>query len=169
MSRAWQLGNALWLQLGWWGCVLGAERGWLLPLVGVGLCVHLACCADSAAEFRALVRVALCGWLLDTGLGLAGVFRFPGALPPPWLLLLWPVFASSLRHSLAWAARPLWRGAVLGALGGPLAYLSGARLANVDLPLGELASGLLLAAIWALWLPLMLRLANARQANPHQT
>ncbi|MFR0687869.1 DUF2878 domain-containing protein [Enterobacterales bacterium AE_CKDN230030158-1A_HGKHYDSX7] len=163
MTRAWQLGNVLWLQLGWWGCVLGAERTWLLPLVLTGLCIHVACCPRPRAELRTIALVALSGWLLDTALGLVGVFRFPGILAPPWLLLLWPVFASSLNHSLAWAARPLWRGAILGALGGPPAYLAGARLANIELPLGELATALLLAATWALWLPLMLRLANPRQ------
>jgi len=83
-------------------------------------------------------------------------------LLPGWLVLLWLVFASGLRHSLAWAARPVWRGACLGALGGPLAYCAGAPLAGVGLPLGIAWSALLLALVWAAALPLMLRFALGR-------
>jgi hypothetical protein len=47
-------------------------------------------------------------------------------------------------------------------LGGPPAYLAGAQLAGVGLPLGALATALLLAPLWALALPLALRLAAWR-------
>ncbi|MBB4862149.1 hypothetical protein HNP46_000987 [Pseudomonas nitritireducens] len=153
------LANALWLQAGWWGCVLGAQRPPLLAAVAVGLLLHLALCRQRRAEGVALVSVGLAGCALDAALGLLGVFDFHGALLPPWLALLWLVFASGLRHSLAWAAQPAWRGALFGALGGPLAYAAGAPLAGVGLPLGLGLSVLLLALLWAVWLPLMLRLA----------
>jgi len=64
-----------------------------------------------------------------------------------------------MRHSLARAGRPPWRGALLGLLGGPLAYLAGARLAGIELPLGARYTGLILAPIWALVLPLALHFA----------
>jgi hypothetical protein len=35
VSRAWLIGNALWLQAGWWACVLGAQQRWLLLAVVV--------------------------------------------------------------------------------------------------------------------------------------
>ena len=44
----------------------------------------------------------------------------------------------------------------LGAVGGPFAYLVGARLGGVWLPLGVWTSGALLALIWALLLPLLM-------------
>jgi hypothetical protein len=47
-------------------------------------------------------------------------------------------------------------------LSGPLAYLAGARLAGVDLPMGDVGTGLLLAPIWALVLPLAVRVASWR-------
>lgn len=159
MTRAWLLGNALWLQAGWWGCVLGAGHPWLLWLVLAGLAVHLWRCPDRPAEARALLWVGLAGCLLDASLGLLGLFDFAQAPLPVWLALLWLVLASGLRHSLAWAGSPIWRGVLLGLLGGPLAYLAGARLAGVGLPLGEPLSALLLAPLWGLWFPLSLRLA----------
>ncbi|WP_288374969.1 DUF2878 domain-containing protein [uncultured Pseudomonas sp.] len=154
--------NALWLQVGWWACVLGAERPWLLLLVILGLGAHLRLSRDVSGEFKALWRVTLAGCLLDTVLGALGVFAFDAWPLPLWLALLWLVLASGMRHSLAWIARDWRLGALLGAISGPLAYLAGARLAGVGLPLGTLETGLLLAPIWAFTLPLLLRLAAWR-------
>ncbi|WDY55984.1 DUF2878 family protein [Pseudomonas sp. PSKL.D1] len=162
MGRAWLVGNAVWLQLGWWACVLGAQRPWLLMAAPIGLGVHLWLCRQRAAEIRTLLSVALAGCLLDSMLGLAGVFRFDQWPLPLWLALLWLVLASGLRHSLAWAGQRLWLGALLGLLGGPPAYLAGAALAGVELPLGRLNTALVLAPVWAMAFPLLLRLAAVR-------
>lgn len=162
IKRSWLIANALWLQVGWWACVLGAKApGWLV-MVPIGLGLHLYLCPDFSAEVRALARTVLAGSVLDSVLGAMGVFRFDAWALPLWLVLLWLVLASGLRHSLAWAGWPFWRGALAGAIAGPLAYLGGARLAEVVLPLGPLATGLLLAPVWALALPLLVRIAACR-------
>ncbi|HFL2185913.1 TPA: DUF2878 domain-containing protein [Pseudomonas putida] len=162
MSGRWLVANAVWLQAGWWICVLGAERPWLLLLVIAGVAVHLRLCPDVNAEVKALLRVTLAGCVLDSTLGALGVFGFDGWPLPLWLALLWLVLASGMRHSLAWAGRHWQIGALIGALGGPLAYVGGARVTQVALPLGTLETGLLLMPIWALALPLLARLAARR-------
>ncbi|AKJ96764.1 DUF2878 domain-containing protein [Pseudomonas sp. MS646] len=162
MPRRWLVANALWLQVGWWICVLGAQHPWLLLLVPVGLALHLWLCPDFNGEVKALLRTALVGCALDSLLGALNVFRFDSWPLPLWLALLWLVLASGLRHSLAWTGRPVWRAAVLGAVGGPLAYLGGARVAQVELPLGVMETGILLSAVWALAFPLLVRLAAWR-------
>lgn len=159
MSNRWLIANGLWLQAGWWGCVLGARWPWLLLVVPCGLALHLWHCPRRGEEVRALMRVAAAGCLLDSLLGALGVFRFAQWPLPLWLALLWLVFASGLRHCLAWAAHPGWRAAMLGLVAGPSTYLAGAGLAGVDLPLGSCGTALLLAPVWALALPLALRLA----------
>lgn len=156
--RAWLIGNALWLQAGWWGCVLGARYPGLLSLVVAGLIVHVRRCPDWRAELRVLLGVGLAGCVLDSLLGVFGVFDF--APVPLWLALLWLVLASGLRHSLGWLRTPVWLGVVCGMIGGPLAYLAGARLAGVGLPLGTVGTVLVLASIWALWFPLCLHWAE---------
>ena len=162
MRSRWLIAKALWLQAGWWVCVLGAERPLLLLLVIPGVAVHLRLCPDINAELKALLRVTFIGCVLDSVLGALGVFGFDAWPLPLWLALLWLVLASGMRHSLAWAGRH-WRiGALLGAIGGPLAYVGGARLAGVALPLGALETGLLLMPIWALALPLLARIAARR-------
>jgi hypothetical protein len=162
LSRAWLIGNALWMQAAWWACVLSERHPWLLLPVVACLLVHLAACPRPRDEATTLVCVGLTGWLLDAGLGALGVFDFTSQPLPLWLALLWLVLASGLRHSLAWARRPVWYGALLGLCGGPLAYLAGAKLAGVGLPLGTLGTTLLLAPLWAVWLPLILRMAAPR-------
>lgn len=162
MPGRWLVANAVWLQAGWWICVLGDERPWLLLLVIAGVVVHLRLCPDVNAEVKALLRVTLAGCVLDSTLGALGVFGFDGWPLPLWLALLWLVLASGMRHSLAWAGRHWQIGALIGALGGPLAYVGGARVTQVALPLGTLETGLLLMPIWALALPLLARLAARR-------
>ena len=161
-SRAWLIGNALWMQAGWWGCVLGARHPWLLLLVAVGLVIHVAICPRPGKEATALLRVGVAGWLMDAGLGALGVFEFDQPPLPLWLALLWLVLASGLRHSLAWARKPMWYGVLLGLIGGPLAYIAGAPLAGVGLPWGTLGTALVLGPLWAAALPLALRLAAPR-------
>ncbi|MCW4149809.1 DUF2878 domain-containing protein [Halomonas sp. 18H] len=130
------IANLAGFQLGWLACVLG---GSLIGLVTVAilLALHLRFMAYPG-EWRWLAGFALLGLGVDGGLALAGGFQFPddawrlGPLPV-WLWLLWPLFASTLHHGLAW----LWphpRLAMLGgALSAPMSYFGGARLAEVDL------------------------------------
>ena len=106
--------------------------------------------------------MGLAGCSLDASLGALGVFDFAQRPLPLWLAVLWLVLASGLRHSLAWARRPVWYGALLGLCGGPLAYIAGAPLAGVGLPWGTLGTALLLAPLWAVWMPLILRMAATR-------
>ncbi|PYC28358.1 DUF2878 domain-containing protein [Aquipseudomonas alcaligenes] len=143
--------NALLFQAGWFACVFGATHPWLLALALACLAAHFVWVASWRAEGRLVASVALFGSALDTFLLNLGVFDFAGdsRLLPPWLALLWALFATSLNHSLAWSARPWWLGSLLGAIAGPLSYLGGAKLAGVGLPLGLWPTLLLLAAIWA--------------------
>ncbi|WP_252274198.1 DUF2878 domain-containing protein [Pseudomonas subflava] len=147
--------NAGLFQIGWWACVLSPRQPWLLAIVLLCLAVHLRW-PGRRGEWRAVLAVTLFGTLLDGALGALGLFAF--GLPPAWLILLWALLACTLGHSLAWSARPWWRAAVLGALGAPPAYLGGATLAGVALPLGTLPTLLVLAVVWAFVLPICHRL-----------
>jgi hypothetical protein len=147
--------NAGLFQLGWWACVLSPRQPWLLAIALLCLAVHLIW-LGRPGEWRAVLAVALLGTLLDAALAALGLFAFE--LPPAWLILLWALLACTLGHSLAWSARPWWRAALLGALGAPPAYLAGAALAGIALPLGSLATLAVLAGVWAIVLPACHRL-----------
>lgn len=150
------IANALLFQASWFACVLGGNSWWLLvPLAA--LVIHFSWVSSWAAEGKLIVSVALVGAALDSFLLQLGVFDFASTdtLAPIWLVLLWALLATTLNHCLAWSAKPIWLASILGAIAGPLSYFAGSALAGVELPLGQLHTGLILAPIWAVAFPLL--------------
>ncbi|MCS6779826.1 MAG: DUF2878 domain-containing protein [Geminicoccaceae bacterium] len=160
--------NVLGFQFGWFACVLGAAYGmpWLGPLVAVPvLALHLATAARPQRAGLLLLAAALVGFGLDTILIRAERLSFgEGVLvegwAPYWMVCLWALFASTFNVSLRWLrARPVLA-ALLGAVGGPLAYWAGGRLGAAVL-LEPVWAGLLLVGLfYAVATPFLLLLAR---------
>ncbi len=130
------LANLAAFQAGWFACVLGGSRVGLL-VAAMLITLHLAWLARPG-EWRWLAGFAALGLVIDGGLTLADGFAFVDGTPllggmPPWLWLLWPLFATLIHHSLAWLWQTPWLAVLGGAAGGPLSYYGGARLAGVEL------------------------------------
>ena len=155
------LANAVLFQCGWFACVLGGDSRWLL--IGIAaLGAHLLWISSWAREGRVILAVTALGTLVDTALRGLGVFEFntPGPLIPLWLILLWALLATTLRHCLAWSARPWWLASLLGAVGGPLSYYAGSQLAGVSFAYGTAPTLIGLALLWAMLFPLLHRIAQ---------
>ncbi|WDU61577.1 DUF2878 domain-containing protein [Pseudomonas poae] len=150
------LANAVLFQCGWFACVLGGDSRWLLVGLAV-LAVHLLWISGGSKEGQVILAVTLLGTVVDTLLRTFGVFHFtmPGPVIPVWLILLWALLATTLRHCLAWSAEPWWRASLLGALGGPLSYYAGSQLAGVSFGYGTTPTLIGLALLWALLFPLL--------------
>ena len=88
-------------------------------------------------------------------------------LPPLWMMALWANFATTLNLSLAGLQIRPWLAALLGLVGGPLAYSGGAGLGAMSF-VSPLPALIALALGWALLTPLLLTLAAtlARRSNP---
>ncbi|EGI77605.1 DUF2878 domain-containing protein [Hylemonella gracilis] len=159
--------NFLIYQTGWLVCVLGAARGW--PWAGVvfvllALAWHLRQAEDLRAELRLALIAGLVGALWDTALAATGLVRFTNGVlidgtAAYWMVALWVLFGMTLNVSLAWLKEHLLGAAILGAVGGPLAYLAGAKLGALSLPDTNLALPLL-ALGWALITPLLCVIAR---------
>jgi hypothetical protein len=161
--------NAALFQLVWLCAVLGAANGrpWLGPLVLLPVvALHLLLSNHRRRELRLLALAGVIGALFDTGAVLAGVITpqawlYPPPFSPPWMIALWINLAATLNVSLSWLQGRPWYGALFGAIGGPLAYYSGARLgATATLP--EPGGLLLLALGWGIVTPILLAIANPR-------
>jgi hypothetical protein len=146
---------------------------WLGPLVMVPtLAIHLALQENRRGEVKLLLAAGLLGLLFDTAFVAGGVFTplqhlLPRPFSPPWMVCLWLNFAATLNVSMAWLRGRYILAVIFGAIGGPLAYYSGAKLgATESLPT---PTGMLLLAIgWGLMTPLLVRLAhqfNRRNMN----
>ncbi|MGR3888383.1 DUF2878 domain-containing protein [Pseudomonas sp. 1152_12] len=151
-----RLTNAVLFQCGWFACVLGGDSLWLL-VAGAVLATHLLWISSWSAEGQAVLAVTLLGTVIDTLLRTVGVFHFslPGPLIPFWLVLLWALLATTLRHCLAWSAQPWWRASILGAVGGPLSYYAGSQLAGVSFGYATAPTLIGLALLWALLFPVL--------------
>ena len=79
MPLAHVLANAGLFQLGWFACVLGAQRPWLLLVAVACLLVHLLWIAPTRGEWRLVALTMLAGWLLDSALLNLGLFDFGAA------------------------------------------------------------------------------------------
>jgi len=143
----------------WAGVVWGAaDRTWGLVALSavVHLVVHLALSPRILADLGFAVAAGTAGWLLDTLLGLAGVYRFSGTLAPAWLWVLWVVFATTLDPGFRWfRARPVLAG-LLGLVAGPFSYEMGVRLGALSWGVPPWRAWIVLAAAWALALPALL-------------
>ena len=158
--------NAILYQAGWLACVVGGNT-WALPAGALILALHWWLVDRSARGWAFIAVSALLGLALDLGWQRLGLLEFHGTLGagiPPWLVLLWLLFATTFAHSLAWLHERLALGALLGAVLGPLSYVAGVELgaASTPFPLWQLA--LAMAPAWALLLPLLLFLARAPRA-----
>ncbi|WP_212626573.1 DUF2878 domain-containing protein [Pseudomonas sp. PP3] len=151
-----RLANALLFQLGWFACVMGGNSLWLLVALAA-LVIHLLWISSWVREGRLILGVVVLGTAVDSFLRWLGVFEFKDLSPliPLWLMLLWALLATTLRHCLRWSARPMWRASLLGAVGGPLSYYAGGQLAGVQFPFGVLPTLIGLGLLWALLFPLL--------------
>ena len=161
-------------QTGWFACVLGGAHGWpwLGATAGLSLVlVHLALVERRAEEAKFVALAALAGTAIDSAQQAAGTAAFPSGhyaawLCPGWLTVLWAQFATLPCHSLAWlAGRPIVS-ALLGAAGGPLAFLAGERLGGVMFPQGRTVGCAVLAVVWGVAFPSLMRLSERSGAFP---
>jgi hypothetical protein len=158
--------NVVLFQLGWFACVLGAARDWAREGIALALAIvafHIARAARPRRELLLVAVAAAAGALADSLLAASGWLRYEGAAPlhgtaPYWIVALWALFAVTLNVSMrSLRGRPL-AGALLGLVGGPLAYLGGEKLGAVAL-LQPVPALIALALVWALATPLLLALA----------
>jgi hypothetical protein len=154
--------NFIAFQVGWFSTVLGAAHGmpWLgVIVVPAALAIHLALSPDWRPELLLALCAAVMGFLIDSALIVSGVFSpvpflFPARFSAFWMLMLWLNLATIINVSRGWLRGRYFIAAILGAIGGPMAYYSGAKLgAMTRLP--GLENLLLIGMAWAASLPIL--------------
>lgn len=122
-------------QLVWFTSVIGAGRGLAWPGIIAAL-LYAAAQLGAAHRYRAdlslMAMAIVMGLVFDGGLIHAGLARYAAQWPfswvtPAWILALWTSFSLTFTQSLAYLQTRLWLAALLGAVGGPLAYFGAQR------------------------------------------
>jgi hypothetical protein len=144
-------------QAAWWVCILGV--GWVRPSSMVlFVALHLWFTRTGWRRELAMIGWAVgLGFLADSLLALSGAVVFEGqfrvGLVPLWMVSLWAGFGATLLHS----HRPMLKDPriafILGALGGPWAYLGGQKLGC--LAIGDGYSLVAIGLAWAVVLVIL--------------
>lgn len=127
----------------------------LLPVCIFLLALHFILTPNRRRDAK-LWPLALLGLAIDGVLTLANAFGFD--VVPFWLGALWIAFALTLSHGLAWLKKiPFQLQAAIAAICAAASYQAGWKLQAAELPLGLLISALVLAAVWSVLLPVMVK------------
>lgn len=158
----------------WWGCILGAgwDKPWLvLVSMGAFLVVHYAVFKPTREETRFLIVLGLLGTGIDTlkaSVGLIGYATgYSGInwLAPFWITALWVGFGATMGHSMNFlSGRPLLA-FVLGAVFGPISYLTGFGFGAVWFPRGDWLALTVIGLVWGISLPAIYWLSVAMGLN----
>ncbi len=158
-----------------WPIAIGgaaAGRPWLGPTVlPILVLLHLRVVDRALPEVWLLAAVGLIGYAADSVLVLSGLLSFPesarlGAPSTLWMVSLWINFGIALHGSLSWLTRRYVLGSLLGAIGGPLAYFSGAKVGAAVLAEPLWLSLGAVALEYILVVPLLFWLANVTPSQP---
>ncbi len=124
-------------QVLWFLVVWGAAHGHLWwPAALTAAILAAACWRAGPAWWRILAVIGVglaCGFSVDGTLHKMGVIIYAGgdpglAVPPAWILVLWSLFAGTLALPARAALTSPVAAAILGGIGGPLAYAGGRAL-----------------------------------------
>ncbi len=161
--------NLLGFEIYWWLAIVYGQRA--LPALFIMLMLHFYYHSTPKAEFIKVLLIAAIGFEVDTLLTYLGWFEFPNspnAIPPFWLFMLWAGFATMLTTCFCKFPQSTWLQALLGAAGGAASYLGAAALGAVQLPHSVFISGVVIAIIWALLLPIFLGLVRSLRRSYHE-
>lgn len=170
----WKVFNAAGYQLVWLISVAGAARGssFAGPLAAlVFALVVLGFGGKTRADLRLIPLVLSIGLIADSIWIALGWLEYGAPWPssafaPAWILGIWLAFALTLNHSLDFLKRRYTIAALLGAIGGPLAYWSAARglgVVRFDASVTTVLLGL--SAGWAAMFPLLVRISQGAFAR----
>ena len=159
--------NFVFFQIGWFACVLGGAHDW--PWLGTSIALvivgwHVARAVRPRDELVLILIAAGIGAVFDSALVALGWVAYhsetliPGTAPY-WIGTLWMLFATTLNVSLRWMRRSGLAASALGAVGGPLAYWSGARLGDMEFVV-TIAATAAIALGWAVLVPYLVWLAQ---------
>ena len=154
-------------QVGWLSSVIGAaqQMPWLGPLAALAaLLIHFRAARRPAEEVMLVLSCAAIGAAFDSFLLLSGWVAyssglFSSVLAPYWIITMWMLFATTLNVSMRWLrGRPVLA-VLFGAVGAPLAYLTGQKLGGIELS-NPVAALIALSVGWAVMMPLLMRLSE---------
>ncbi|MBZ0265439.1 DUF2878 domain-containing protein [bacterium] len=156
--------NAVGFNLAWWGCIFGVK--WQMPYLGpvlmlLFLLIHFKTIGRGKREILFVMLAGLLGTVVDSLKATTGLVGYAGGygslywLAPLWITAMWTGFAALLHHSLGWLKGRLLVAFIMGAVFGPLSYLTGIKFEVLQFGQGKTLSIFILAVVWGLAIPFL--------------
>ncbi len=166
-GRARQLVNFVVFQGAWFAAVLGAAHGhplWGTAAVAAAMAWHVAVSARPMAEAKLLAAVCAIGFVVESFVALQGHIAYPSGQPvaylaPYWMVALWGLLGIALNVTVRWLKHRPVLAAVLGAVAGPLSFVSGVRLGGAQF-IDRTPALVTMACTWAVLMPVLMALSN---------
>lgn len=159
--------NLMVFKAAWAAVVLSAAAGtpiFGLIAIAIAVAIHLWRTNSAGTELRLLLIAGAVGLVWETFLVQAGLIGYasghwlPGAAPY-WIVAMWILFATTLNVGMRWLHSSRIAAALAGAIGGPLAFITGASLGATEL-LQPVTTLLYIGLGWAVFVPLLVHLAR---------
>jgi hypothetical protein len=169
--------NFMLFQLGWFACVLGGAHNYTVTGSITALAIiayYVISSPTPAGTIRFLIAVTVIGAVFESLLVITDMAHYQygqwsSYLAPYWMMLMWPVFATTINSSLSWLTAlktPLI--SLIAAITAPLAYYAGFKLGAVEFP--EITLSLAIIAMsWAFLMPLVVYLSVRLQGPETST
>lgn len=147
--------NFIGFELVWFALVTQGDQAAWLGLAFAA--IHLAYFRKSKTEAKFVVAIAVFGIILDSILTITGIFQFNQSyaqnIAPLWLISLWFAFACTINHSLSFMRSSQIVQVIFAAIFAPFSYFVGYKFDAVSFGLPLPAVLLVLAVLWAAFLP----------------
>ena len=118
---------------------------------------------ENRQELLLILIAGVVGTFLDSLYTHTGMLSFEGGyshqwLAPLWITAMWTGFTATLNHALKWLdGRPIL-GFLMGAIFGPLSYLTGEKFGVINVEWTWFATSLVLATVWGTAILLLYKL-----------
>ena len=153
--------NLIIFNLLWVGLVLGRDS--LIHLTLPSSLIYLACLLR-IGDFKVhqVLLPAIVGITIDSSLTFFGIFNFPDSslIIPPWLIVLWINFSTTINLSLSFMGKNKLIASGLGATALPFNYAVGERLGAVTFGEPYLISILVLVLVWSISFPILFMVSH---------
>ncbi len=152
-------------QATWFAALWGGSEGFIWPGLLAGLLtlvIHINFTEQIKRTLKRLLLATVIGVVIDSLFLFSGVITFtpvaywPAFLPPLWMIILWPTFASLFDDIMLWLLAHRWLAIAAGAIAGPLAYLGGQAMGALQLPQEWWLSLMVIGGAWALAMGLLI-------------
>ena len=163
--------NFVMFQIGWFAAVLGAayrQVGLGIALVAVILTIHIVLIRNRQKELTLILTAGIIGFTIESALILLQAYKpVQWILPPPmaplWLVIMWMNIAITPNGCLRWLRPRPVLAALLGAIGGPVAYYTGERFGALSFVHSLPWSLGLIAIVWAVAMPGLFHLGGQQE------